>query len=119
MIELILSHLSDQGMDFSNYPVALEKFFSYIVRTGLEDRIAFKDYYSTNKLPSGRKEPIEIYDPVNPSNNVASRYDPGDRDRLVDAAEEAADAISEAHYATTKGRALECWQIVMGPTLRF
>lgn len=117
MMELILSHLSDKGMNMARYPEALEGFFSYIVKSGLEERIIFTDYYKPTDLP-GKTAPIEILDPVNPSNNVASLYTISDRERLVKAAEEAGDAIAEAHYSTTKSRAIECWQIVFGPSFR-
>ena len=32
MIELILSHLCDQGLDFSDYPEALQHFFTYVAQ---------------------------------------------------------------------------------------
>lgn len=118
MLELILSHLLDKSMDMSRYPDALEEFFSYIVKAGLEERISFTDYYPPTHLPERTDAPIEIIDPVNPSNNVACLYTTSDRDRLVEAAEEAGDAIAEAHYSTTKTRAIECWQIVLGPSFR-
>lgn len=118
MVELILAHLSDQGIDFSRYPKALENFFSYIIKTGLEERIAFFDNYDQADLPNDSKSPLEIFDPVNPSNNITSFYNEYDRDQLLSIAEEAGDAIAEAHFATTKERAIECWQIVFGPSFR-
>ena len=102
----------------TDYPTALEKIFSYIVRTGLEERIAFSDYYQLSKLPTGKSGVIEIFDPVNPSNNIANKYSASDKDRLVTAAEEAADSISEALTATTQSRASEAWQRVFGPAFR-
>jgi tRNA nucleotidyltransferase (CCA-adding enzyme) len=118
MIELSLAHLADRGINLADYPQALEGFFSYIVKMGLEERIAFTDYYPLSKLPGPTGAAIEIFDPINPSNNIASKYTLSDRQRLVDAAEEAADTISEAFYATTKSRAVECWQFVFGPSFR-
>jgi tRNA nucleotidyltransferase (CCA-adding enzyme) len=118
MIELILAHLADRDMNLADYPQALKDFFSYIVKTGLAERIAFTDYYPLSKLPDPTGAAIEIFDPINPSNNIASKYTINDRQRLVDAAEEAADIISEAFYATTKSRAIECWQFVFGPSFR-
>ena len=118
MIELILAHLADQGMELCDYTLALEALFSYIVKSRFEERISFTDFYGTDQLPHSLDAPIEILDPVNPSNNVAVRYTDYDRRVLVDNAEEAADAISEAYFATTKARAVECWQDVLGPTFR-
>ena len=116
LVELIVAHLADSGTALNDYPHALEEFFSYIVRTGLEERIAFDDYYSIDTLPNHTEDAIEVFDPVNAENNVTGGYLPSDRDALVDAAEEAADAIREARYATTKERAEKCWQVVLGPS---
>jgi hypothetical protein len=118
MVELIAAHLADTGTDFSDYPAALESFFAYIVQSELTERIAFEDFYKSSELPAPSPAQIEIFDPVNAENNVASLYTYEQRKRIVDAADEAVSAIAEAHYATTKGRAVECWQIVLGPTFR-
>ena len=45
MIELILANLCDQGLSFSDYPEALQHFFTYIARSNLRERIVFSDYY--------------------------------------------------------------------------
>jgi tRNA nucleotidyltransferase (CCA-adding enzyme) len=119
MIELIVAHYVDNGqLQLTDYPRALESFFSRVVKTGLQGRIAFTDYYRSTQLHGPTGVAIEIIDPVNPDNNVAGKYTAADRERLTRAAEDAADAISEAYYATTKGRAIECWQIVLGPGFR-
>ena len=118
LLELLLSYLADSGMELSDYTVALETFFSYIVKTGLEERVAFPDYYPSSDLPSLHEAAIEVFDPVNPENNVTERYTLSDRNALVEAAEEAADAIRDAHYATTKARAVKSWQVVLGASFR-
>jgi len=119
MVELVLAHLADQGeIDLANYGEALAAFFAYIVKTGLTERIAFTDYYSASDLPPSTGAPIEIFDPVNPNNNITVRYSEIDRKRLVEAAEDAGDAIDEALFSDTKARAVECWQIVLGSSFR-
>jgi len=40
MIELILAHLADQGLSFSNYPDALQHFFTYVAQSNLRERVA-------------------------------------------------------------------------------
>lgn len=112
--EMILAHLSDTGTDFSRYPEALEAFFNYIDRTQLKKRIAFTDYYQASVLPAKTEAAMEIFDPVNATNNVAADYDEADRKRICAAAEDALDAIAEAKYSTTKGRAIECWRRILG-----
>jgi tRNA nucleotidyltransferase (CCA-adding enzyme) len=114
MIELLLAHLFDNGLDGSDYAEALFTFFAYIVRTRLDERIVFSDYYDTSKLVAGSGMPIQIFDPVNPGNNIAARYSPADRDAIVDAAEDALDAIAFARRATTKGVAIDQWQTILG-----
>ena len=117
LLELLVAHLTDSGMVLKDYPQALEKFFSYIVKTGLGERVTFVGY-SDDKIPESSGAAIEVLDPVNFNNNVTGHYSVDDRDTLVEAAEEAADAIREAFYATTKKRAVELWQVVLGPSFR-
>lgn len=114
MAEMVLAHLSDTGTDFSRYPEALEAFFNYIDRTQLKKRISFTDYYQASALPAKTDAAMEVFDPVNATNNVAADYDEADRKRICAAAEDALDAIAEAKYSTTKGRAIECWRRILG-----
>jgi hypothetical protein len=116
MVELLVAHLADQGLDLTSYPQALEEVFGYIVKTGLAERIAFTDYYPAAKLPGPTGAAIDIVDPVNPANNIAYRYSTAERDRIVEAADGALGAITEARYATTKAQAVACWQVVLGPS---
>ena len=118
LLELLIAYLADKGNELQNYPQALEDFFSYVVKTGLEERISFTDYYSSSRLPGPTGAAIEVFDPVNAENNVTDRYTLADRQALVEATEEAADAIREAFYATTKKRAVELWQVVLGSSFR-
>jgi tRNA nucleotidyltransferase (CCA-adding enzyme) len=118
MTELIVAHLADSGLDMTDFPTALEKVFGYIVKTQLKSRIAFADYYVATALPAPTGKAIEIFDPVNPTNNVAAIYDDAQRKRIVIAAQDALEAITEARFATTRGRAIACWQDVLGPSFR-
>jgi tRNA nucleotidyltransferase (CCA-adding enzyme) len=120
MVELVVAHLADTGkIALSDYVTALEDFFDYIVLTGLQERIAFTDNYSPSKLPATSGAPIELFDPVNPDNNVAARYTYTNRRAIVEAAAEAADHIAEARFSDTKGRATTLWQAVMGRSFSF
>jgi len=118
MVELIVAKLADDGQDLSSYPDALMAFFSYVLKTGLRERIAFADYYKPSALQARSGTPIEVYDPVNPDNNVAFRYTEAQRLKIVEAADVAFSAILEAEYATTRGRAVTCWQQVLGSKFR-
>jgi hypothetical protein len=120
LVELVVAHLADHGwgdqpLALDDYPTALEQVFAYIVRTRLAERIAFDDYYPASDLPGPTGKPMEVFDPVNPDNNIVDGYGLAERDRLVAAAHDALDAITEAEYADTKGRAISCWRRVFGP----
>ena len=118
MAELIAAHLSDRGVTFSDHIEALTAVFEYIVESGLSERVAFDDYYPASHLPTSSAAAIEIFDPVNPTNNVATHYSDQDRRRIVAQAEAALDALVEANFATTKSQAVACWQIVLGTTFK-
>jgi hypothetical protein len=115
---MIVSHLADSGVSMADYTVAMEKVFAYIVKSRLKTRVYFTDYYPASKLPRPTGKPIEIFDPVNETNNVAAVYDDSHRQTIVNAAQDALEAISEARFATARGRAIECWQDILGPSFR-
>lgn len=117
LVELLGAHLVDTGqVDLSDYPKALEQFFAYVTKSGLQERIAFGDCYDGASLVAPTGDAIEVFDPVNPENNVARRYSVAHRAAIVKAAQDALDALTEAHYATTQGRAYDCWRDVLGPS---
>lgn len=59
MAELILAHLSDQGHDFSDYPEALQHFFTYLAKSKIRTQILFTDYYNSAEVGSFT-EPVQI-----------------------------------------------------------
>lgn len=114
MIELIMAHLADNGQDFSDYPNALQSFFTYILKSNVRELIAFGDYFSVSTIPSYDSDTVKIVDPVNAQNNVGALYTEQNADAIIEAAEEAADAIEYALAATTKGETVAAWQDVFG-----
>jgi hypothetical protein len=118
MIELLVAHLYDRGaLPRGNYVEALTTFFSYVARTGLKEKIIFTDYYAASQVKDTNNA-IQIFDPVNPENNVASQYTEQQRQAIVEAAGDALDAINYARRATTKGEAESSWKEVMGPSFK-
>lgn len=118
MAELICAHLADGGLNMSDYRTAMEAFFNFVVNSGLKKRISFTDYYPSSQLPGTLADPIQIFDPVNPQNNVTSQYTEGHRRLIVTAAQDALDALNEAHTSATKGHAVQMWQAVLGSSFR-
>jgi hypothetical protein len=117
MIEMIMAHLCDQGLDLSNYPEALQHFFTYLVKTGLTEKVVFADYYAASLVPAF-SDPVQIIDPVNPANNVGSLYTSANANAILDAAMEAGDAIDAASLAPTKGETVMYWQKVFGSSFQ-
>ena len=113
MVELVLSHLADHGVDFSDYPEALQQFFTYIARSNLRERIVFEDYYDATDVGI-LADPVQIIDPVNAENNASRLYTAAQADAIVDAALDAGDAIDAALAAPTKQETLYYWQRVFG-----
>lgn len=73
MVEMILAKLCDEGVDFSDYPEALQSFFTYVAKSNLRERIVFEDHYKASSV--GKLDDlVQIIDPINASNNVARLY---------------------------------------------
>ncbi|MFE7428272.1 CBASS oligonucleotide cyclase [Streptomyces sp. NPDC057545] len=120
LIELLVAHLWDVGwngqpLQVDDYPQAIEQVLSYIVRTGLKTPMVFTDYYTADEV-SATTDPIQVWDPVNPENNVARGYTEFGRQRLVNHAKTTLDTLTTAAYATTKSEALDLWRELFGPT---
>jgi len=117
MIEMVLAKLCDDGLDFSDYPEALQHFFTYIARTDFRQRILFTDYYAASAVPAC-SDTVQIIDPVNAANNVARLYTAANADAIVDAALEAGDAIDAALAAPNKQLTVAYWQKVFGSSFQ-
>ena len=117
MIEMILSHLCDHRLNLSDYPEALQHFFTYVARTDMREKIIFTDYYRA--LTVGQfSDPVQIIDPVNEENNVASLYTDAEANAIVDAALAAGDSIDAALAAPTKQETVTYWRKVFGPSFQ-
>lgn len=115
MVELILAKLCDDGLDFSDYPEALQHFFTYVARTDLCEQIVFSDYYKPSSVAEFHDR-VQIIDPVNAENNVARLYTSDNAQAIADAADDAGDAIDAALRAPTKQLTVSYWQRVLGST---
>lgn len=117
MIEMVLAKLCDDGLDFSDYPEALQHFFTYVARSNIRQSIVFNDYYAASSVPACT-DIVQIIDPVNAANNVARLYTAANADAIVDAALEAGDAIDAALAAPTKQLTVAYWQKVFGSSFQ-
>lgn len=117
MIEMILAKLCDDGADFSDYPEAMQSFFTYVAKSDMRERIVFEDHYKASSVAK-LDDPVQIIDPINASNNVARLYTAENADAIVDAALDAGDAIDAALAAPNKELTLHYWQKVFGPSFQ-
>jgi len=117
MIEMIVAKLCDDGLDLSDYPEALQHFFTYVAKSDLRERIVFGDYYSPSTV-GPLADPVQIIDPVNADNNVARLYTAANAKAIVDAALDAGDAIDAALAAPNKQLTVGYWQKVFGSSFQ-
>ena len=113
MVELVLAKLFDENEIYNpdDYPEIMLSFFDYIAKTDFNEMIYFTDYA---KEPQSCNDPIRVFDPVNPENNVARKYNNSDKEVIINEAVDAGDAIEAALRAPTKGLTLEYWRKVFG-----
>lgn len=117
MIEMIMAKLCDDGLDLSDYPEALQHFFTYLAKSNMRERIVFSDYYPPSSVGSS-SDTVQIIDPVNPENNVARLYTASNADAIVDAALDAGEAIDSALAAPSKQLTVAYWQKVFGSSFQ-
>jgi tRNA nucleotidyltransferase (CCA-adding enzyme) len=120
LIELIVAHLWDNGwngqpLQVNDYPRAFEQVLAFITRTDLRTPIYFTDFYAPSAVGSS-DDPIQVWDPVNPANNIVKQYTDADRVKLVALAADAFEEINWAALAPTKGDANEAWRTLFGTT---
>ncbi|MFF7903657.1 CBASS oligonucleotide cyclase [Streptomyces sp. NPDC007920] len=122
LLELLVAHLWETGwngelLQVNDYPRAIEQVLAYIARTGLKRPIVFTDFYPAGDVASS-SDPIQVWDPVNPDNNVAGTYTEQDRLRLVEHANTALEDVAWAAGAPTRGEANDAWRELFGPTFQ-
>lgn len=113
MIELLLAKLADDGLSFSDYPEALQHFFTYLARTDLQEKVLFTDNYPASAIGTSSQR-VQIIDPVNALNNVSRLYTDANASAIYEAAIDAGDAIDSALSAPTKQETVYYWQKVFG-----
>jgi len=113
MIELLLAKLAGDGLSFSDYPEALQHFFTYLARTDLREKVFFTDNYPASSIGTFSQR-VQIIDPVNAANNVSLLYTEANASAIYEAAIDAGDAIDSALSAPTKQETVYYWQKVFG-----
>jgi len=118
LVEMVVAHLSDNNrLTINNYPLALKQFFDAIAAGLLDSKIFFTDYYPVESVAE-LGDLVQVFDPVNPENNVTSDYNDTNLNLLVEAALSAGDAIDAANYAPTKQETVDYWRKIFGNTFK-
>lgn len=113
MVELVLAKILRDSLlsNSEDYPEIMLGFFDYIAKTNFSEVVYFTDYAGK---PSPCNDAIRVFDPVNPENNVARKYNSGDRDVIVNEVIDAGDAIDAALKAPTKELTVRYWRKIFG-----
>lgn len=110
-IELILAYLQDRDGPCQSIEQRLLDFYLYIAQSGLKEKIVFPE----NSDQSVKfTDPVIIVDPVNDSNNTASRISEDERKQIVDAC---VIAWESAHFASIEDDP-SIWKELFGPRFK-
>ncbi|BCC10311.1 TPA: CBASS oligonucleotide cyclase [Bacillus cereus] len=118
LIELIWAHIADTEGISDDIVTALRQFFRFIVNTELKKDIVFEDNYSSSDVTL-ESDGCNIFDPVNPENNVGDSLDDKKRELIIDEADEALGYLSHAVQASTKGVAESSLKQIFGSSFSF
>ncbi|PYI50007.1 CBASS oligonucleotide cyclase [Paenibacillus flagellatus] len=118
LIELIWAHIADTEGIADEIVPALKQFFRYIIKTELKSNIIFEDNYKKSKVTLSSTG-ANIFDPVNPENNVGQSLDDEKRMRIVDEADDALGYLTHAEQASTKGVAISSLKQIFGTSFSF
>lgn len=110
-IELILAHLQDRDGACDKIEQRLRDFFLYIAEFGLKELIRFPENKGT--IPTFQ-DAVVIVDPVNNTNNTASRISEEERIAIVSIATQ---AWETANFASTEDDP-DVWKELFGPRFK-
>lgn len=108
MVELVMAHLLDKNGSAGSIEQRFRDFLLYIAQSGLKEVIRFPE---NDILVPTFTDPVVILDPVNSSNNVASRLTEAERIEIVAAAQSSWEA---AYFASQSDDDEEVWKELFG-----
>lgn len=111
-IELILAYLLDRDGALESIEKRFRDFLLYIAQSGLKERVDFLE--NKTQAAVSFDDIVIIIDPVNNSNNVASRITETERQEIVSAAKS---AWETATHASTEDD-IAIWKELFGPRFK-
>ena len=85
MIELIPAKLADEGLSFSDYPEALQHFFTYLARTACGEDLLHRQTTRLRRWAPSASD-VQIIDPGTVANNVSRLYTDANASAIYEAA---------------------------------
>lgn len=107
-IELVMAHLLEKNGTGASIEQRFREFLLYIAKSGLKERIDFIENRSSQAVKFS--DPVVIVDPVNNSNNVASRIEEAERAEIVKIAQES----WETAVLASEDDDLDLWKEIFG-----
>ena len=111
-IELIMAHLLEKNGTGASIEQRFREFLLYIAKSGLKERIDFVENRSSTAVTFS--DPVVIVDPVNNSNNVASRIEEAERVEIVKISKES----WETAVLASEDDDLDLWREIFGPRFK-
>ena len=111
-IELIMAHLLEKNGTGASIEQRFREFLLYIAKSGLKERIDFDENRSSTAVTFS--DPVVIVDPVNNSNNVASRIEEAERAEIVKISKES----WETAVLASEDDDLDLWREIFGPRFK-
>ncbi len=111
-IELLMAHLLEVNGTAGSIEKRFRDFLMYIAQSGLKNHIDFAENRSSAAVSFN--DPVVIIDPVNNSNNVASRVTEEERIEIVSTANQSWEG---AVFASEEGD-VELWKDIFGPRFK-
>lgn len=118
LIELIWAHIADTEGISNDIVTALQQFYRFIINTELNETIIFTDYYSSDEV-TAESNIVNIFDPVNPENNVGASLDIFKKELIIDEADDALGNLSHAVQASTKTTVISSLKQIFGTSFTY
>jgi len=107
-----MAHLLEKNGTGASIEQRFREFLLYIAKSGLKERIDFVENRSSTAVTFS--DPVVIVDPVNNSNNVASRIEEAERAEIVKISKES----WETAVLASEDDDLDLWREIFGPRFK-
>jgi tRNA nucleotidyltransferase (CCA-adding enzyme) len=118
VLELVVAKCVDLGFISQSLNGCFMEVLNYIERTRLRERITFENFYNLNQVKPNR-DVYQIWDPVNPENNIANDFEEQHINHFVLGAKEAMEYTKKAQKSKDEQEILLFLKNVFGDTFTY